>query len=99
ISDTDATADTVAENAAVGTAVGIAASASDADATNNAISYSLVDDDGGRFAIDSATGVVTVAAAIDRETDGASRTIIVRASSSDGSSSDRSFTIAISDVN
>ncbi|MGN6136039.1 MAG: cadherin domain-containing protein, partial [Aureliella sp.] len=99
ISDSDATADTVAENAAVGTAVGIAASASDADATNNTISYTLVDDDGGRFAIDSATGVVTVAGAIDREADGASRTIIVRASSTDGSTSDRSFTIAISDVN
>ena len=35
--------------------------ASDADATNNTITYSLQDDDGGRFAIDANTGVVTVA--------------------------------------
>ena len=54
----------------VGTVVGITASANDADATTNAITYSLQDDDGGRFTINSSTGVVTVAAGIDREADG-----------------------------
>ncbi len=66
VSDTDATTNAVNENAAIGTAVGITASASDADATTNGI-YSLANDDGGRFTINSSTGVVTVAGAINRE--------------------------------
>ncbi len=60
--------------------------------------YSLQDNDGGRFAIDANTGVVTVAGAIDREADGASRNITVRATSSDGSFTDQVFTITINDV-
>ena len=56
---------------------------------NLEFSYSLTDNDGGRFAINSSTGVVTVAGAIDREADGASRNIIVRATSVDGSFTDR----------
>ena len=72
--DTDAAANAVDENAVVGTAVGVTASASDADATTNAITYSLDDDAGGRFAIDANTGVVTVAGAIDREADGPAAT-------------------------
>ena len=39
VTDTDAAANTVDENAVVGTTVGITASASDADATTNAITY------------------------------------------------------------
>ncbi len=98
VSDSDLTTNVVSENATVGANVGITASAVDADATNNTIVYSLVNNDGGRFAIDSTTGVVTVAGAIDRELDGASRTITVRATSSDGSSTDQSFSIQILDV-
>ena len=98
VSDTNATVNAVDENAAVGTVVGITASASDGDATNNTISYSLQDNDGGRFAIDSASGVVTVAGAIDRESDGASRSITVRATSSDGSFTDQGLVIGINDV-
>ncbi len=45
----------MSENAAIGTTVGITASASDADATTNAITYSLVSSDGGRFTINSST--------------------------------------------
>ena len=78
--------------------VGITASASDADATNNTITYSLDDSDGGRFAIDSSTGVITVAAAIDREADGASRNITVRSTSSDGSFTTAVFAIGVNDV-
>jgi hypothetical protein len=96
--DTNATSNHVNENAAVGTLVGITANASDADATNNVISYSLANDDSGRFAIDSTTGVVTVAGAIDREADGAIRSITVRATSTDGSYTDQVFAIAINDV-
>ena len=68
VSDTDATPNSVAENAVVGTLVGITASASDADATTNAITYTLDSDAGGLFAIDGTTGVVTVAGALDAET-------------------------------
>src|SRR5690606_13903996 len=60
IVDSDGTGNTISESAANGTAVGITALATDADATDT-VSYSLVDDAGGRFAIDAATGVVTVA--------------------------------------
>ncbi len=63
VADSDAAADTVVENAAVGTLVGITAAAADADSTTNQITYSLDNDAGGRFAIDSLTGVVTVAGA------------------------------------
>ncbi len=98
VSDTNATTNAVNENAAIGTTVGITASASDADATTNGITYSLVSDDGGRFAINSSTGVVTVAGAINRETDGPTRNITVRATSADGSFTDQAYTIAINDV-
>ena len=98
VSDSDGTVNAVDENAFVGTLVGIDVSASDADATNNTITYSLVDDDGGRFTINSGTGVVTVNGAIDRETDGASRNITVRATSSDSSFTDQVFAITINDV-
>ena len=86
ITDSDATANAVDENAANGTAVGVTALASDADATNNTITYTLDDDAGGRFAIDGSTGVVTVAdgTLLDREA-AASHNITVRATSSDGS--------------
>ena len=98
VADVDGTANSVDENAAAGSVVGITAAASDTDATNNAIAYSLVDDDGGRFQIDSTTGVVTTLGAIDREADGATRNITVRATSADGSFSDQAFAISINDV-
>lgn len=98
IVDGNAAANTVAENAATGAAVGITAAASDADATNNTITYSLDDDAGGRFTIHSTTGVVTVDAALDAET-ATSHTIVVRATSSDTSTTTKSFTINVADVN
>ncbi len=88
----------VAENAAVGTAVGITANAQDPDASGNSVTYSLLNNDGGRFAIDSNTGVVTVAGAINRESDGPVRAIVVRATSLDGSTADRSFSINVLDI-
>ncbi len=68
VSDTNAAANTVTESAAAGTTVGVTALASDADATNNSITYSLDDDAGGRFAIHATTGVVTVNGVLDYET-------------------------------
>ncbi|MCU0884808.1 MAG: cadherin repeat domain-containing protein, partial [Beijerinckiaceae bacterium] len=90
-------ADAVTENAAIGTAVGITASASDADATTNTVGYTLASNPGGLFAINASTGVVTVASAIDREVVGASTNITVRATSADGSFADTVFTIAVAD--
>ncbi len=97
--DTDAAANSIAENAAAGTKVGITALASDGDATTNGVTYSLANDAGGRFVIDAATGEVSVAAgaSFDRETESAI-TIGVTATSQDGSSSTQSFAIAVTDV-
>src|SRR5207244_7438151 len=88
------------ENVAIGTAVGVTAFASDADATTNAVSYAITGGTGAAlFTVDATTGVVTTAAAIDREALGASKTIVVTATSADGSTASQTFTIAINDVN
>ncbi|WP_421190128.1 cadherin domain-containing protein, partial [Aeromonas sanarellii] len=96
--DTNAATNAVDENIAIGSLVGVTAFASDADATTNAVTYSLSGNPGGLFAIDPATGVVTVAAAIDREALGASVNIEVTATSADGSSKAQTFTIAINNL-
>ncbi len=96
ISDTNASANAVDENVAVGTTVGITASATDADGSDD-VTYSLSNDAGGLFAIDANTGVVTVAGAIDRET-AASYDIEVTATSDDGSTSTQTYTINVNDI-
>ncbi len=97
ISDTDPAAESVAENAAIGAAVGITAFAADADVDDN-IAYSLDVDAGGRFTIDATTGVVTVNATLDAEF-ATSHNITVRATSDDTSFSTQGFTISVADVN
>ena len=97
LADQDLSSDAVLENTAVGTPVGITAFADDLDGTDT-VSYSLLNDASGRFAIDASTGIVTVAGAIDYET-AASHTIRVQALSTDGSTSIRDFTIAVNDAN
>ncbi|MGE3778881.1 MAG: cadherin domain-containing protein, partial [Pirellulaceae bacterium] len=96
--DADGTANAVNENAANGTAVGITAAASDADATTNAIAYSLDDDAGGRFAVDATSGVLRVAGSLDYES-AVQHTVVVRATSADGSFALQSYMIAITPVN
>ena len=96
--DSNGATNSVVEGATAGTAVGITASASDSD--GNPITYSLDDDAGGRFAIHSGTGVVTVSAAgastIDYETaPGHAYGITVRASDGTGFSTTRNFSIAV----
>ncbi|MEP3479784.1 MAG: cadherin domain-containing protein [Fuerstiella sp.] len=90
---------TVTENAAFGTEIGLTVAAADADASLNDVTYSLDDNAGGLFQIDSATGVVTVAASIDFEATGSSQTLTARATSADGSTEAASFVIQISDEN
>ncbi|WP_445372870.1 putative Ig domain-containing protein [Methylomonas sp. HW2-6] len=99
LTDSNATINSVAENAANGTVVGITALATDAD-SGTTISYSLTDDAGGRFAIDSSTGVVTVAdgSLLDYET-ATSHSITILATSSDGSTNSQTFSIAVTNVN
>ncbi len=98
VTDTDGTANTVAENANVGASVGIDVTASDGDATNSTVTYSLTNDAGGLFSIDANTGAVTVAGSLDYETN-SSYTIEVTATSTDGSTSAQSFNIGVSDIN
>ena len=100
IADNNSAANAVSENAANGTPVGFTGSALDADGTNNSITYTLDDNAGGRFAINSATGVVTVAngSFLDRET-AASHNIIVRATSADLSFVTQTVSISINDAN
>jgi len=88
----------VAENAAAGTPVATAAVV-DVDG-NDTHSYELVGDAGGRFEIDSATGVVTVAdgAGLDHEAAG-SHDVTVRVTDSGGLAIEQSLTIDVGDVN
>jgi hypothetical protein len=100
--DANGAADSVFEGAANGTVVGITASSTDPGG-GPAPTYTLTDNAGGRFAIDSTTGVVTVAngAAIDFETapgPGHSYGITVQ-STAGALSSTQNFSIAVGDVN
>ena len=97
--DSDNTANTVAEDIANGQTVGITASATDADGTTNTVTYAVqAQSCGGALQIsDSSTGVVTVANtnAIDYEA-GTTCTITVRATSADNSHADETFTLTLS---
>ncbi|MBS1191936.1 MAG: hypothetical protein H6R10_3728, partial [Rhodocyclaceae bacterium] len=97
LSDSNAAANTVAENAAIGTTVGVTALGTDAD-TGATVTYALTNDAGGRFAIDPATGVVTVAGPLDYEA-ATTHTITVKATSSDGNVTSGDFAIAVTNVN
>jgi ELWxxDGT repeat protein len=94
VADIDLTIDSVPENSTFGTVIGVTAYAFDADGSAS-VSYSL--DPSGPFAINSITGVITVAGSIDYEA-GASHGIIVKASSTDGSFSTLPLTISVEDV-
>ncbi|MEE9335013.1 MAG: cadherin domain-containing protein [Granulosicoccaceae bacterium] len=97
--DQDAASNQLSEGAAAGSFTGIHVSAIDPDLTDSEV-FSLDNNAGGLFTIDQNTGVVTVAvgAVLDREI-AASHTIDVRATSTDGSTSQQSFTIDVLDVN
>ena len=88
----------ITENAADGTVVG-RASGSDVDA-GDSLAYSLTDDAGGRFAIDSSTGEITVAdgSLLNHEA-AAAHDVQVRVTDAAGASYDETFTINVGDVN
>jgi hypothetical protein len=97
--DTDTATNSVFEGAANGTAVGLTASSTDPGG-GPAPTYSLFDSAGGRFAINSTTGVITVAngAAIDFETAPGHAYGITVQSTASALSSTQNFTIAVGDV-
>ncbi|MEP3431167.1 MAG: cadherin repeat domain-containing protein, partial [Roseibium sp.] len=95
VADTDATANDLSEDATSGTYTGITVSADDQDVSDT-ITYSVNDN---RFVIDE-DGIVTVAdgAVFDTETE-PMVSIIVTATSSDGSSTSDTYNLTITDVN
>jgi Ca2+-binding RTX toxin-like protein len=95
--DADVSANEISESAAVGAAVGVTALSGDLDGTDT-VSYSLEDDAGGRFQINATTGVVSVLDpdGLDYET-ATSHDVVVRATSSDGTYEDSTFTINVLD--
>ena len=95
--DNNGGVNSVLENAAVGTQVGITAQATNLGGPP--VTYSLSDSAGGRFQINATTGVVTVAAALDFETaPGHAYNITVQAT--DGIlTTSQTFTIGVGNVN
>ena len=97
--DSNETANTVAEGAGVGTLAGVTASSTDPNGP--AVSYSITaDSSGGGFTIDSATGVVSVAdgSKIDYES-APNHQYSITVQASDGSlTTSQSFTIAVTNV-
>jgi VCBS repeat-containing protein len=89
---------TVAEGAANGTVVGIAA-AIDPDRVDS-VTYSLLDSAGGRFAINSSSGAITVAnsSLLNHEANNSHR-VVVRAVDQGGLIYDKTLTIGVSNVN
>lgn len=85
----------VAENMAAGTVVG---TLSATDTANDTLTYALIDDAGGVFAIDAATGVITTTVALDYEAL-AAYTITATATDSGGLSTSSDFAIAVTNVN
>jgi VCBS repeat-containing protein len=109
VTDRNTATNAVMENSPVGTPVGYTASATDADGSNNTVSYKLLDSNGvsdytgKELRIDATTGVVSVAGSIDYEAlTPKALTFHVKATSADGSSSVTASPVSITildDVN
>ncbi len=87
----------IVENVAIGTSVGTVSVDGDPD-VGDTHSYSLVDNAGGRFSINSSTGEITTAAVLDYES-ASSHGISIRATDSGGLSVDRTVFVSVADVN
>jgi VCBS repeat-containing protein len=96
--DLSLSANSVAENASTGTVVGTV-SGTDVDAGDTK-TYSLTDTADGRFAIDSATGQLTVAdGSLLNYENAASHSLTVQVTDSGGQSYTETFTINLTNVN
>ncbi|MBL4850880.1 MAG: cadherin domain-containing protein [Gammaproteobacteria bacterium] len=93
--DTDAADNSVAESVIIGALTGLTAFV-DGLADGVTVTFSLLDDAGGRFAIDPGTGVVTVAGPLDFET-ATSHVVTVFTQESDGNTNEANFTITVTD--
>ncbi|MFN7715339.1 MAG: ELWxxDGT repeat protein, partial [Pseudanabaenaceae cyanobacterium] len=97
LSDSDATTNTVIEKSVSGTVVGVTALA--VDGNSETVTYSLTDNAGGRFAIGASTGEVTVANGLLLDsTIATSHAITVKATSTDGSFTQKVFTISVTPI-
>lgn len=85
----------VDENRPAGTLVGTLHAD---DAATDTLTYALVDDAGGRFAVDARTGAVSTTEAFDHESN-ASFTIVAQATDQGGLSTQQTIEIAVGDVN
>lgn len=85
---------TVDENLAAGTIVG---TLSADDSPNDTLTFSLVDDAGGLFVVDPATGAIRTTQPLDFEA-AASYAIIARATDTASQTVDRSFVIGVNDI-
>jgi hypothetical protein len=98
--DSNATADTGAEGAANGSAVGVTLFSDEPNGP--AVSYELTDNAGGRFAVDPSTGVVTVLDGnlLDFESSGPSHTFIITGRATIGAvvTGTQSFIITVLDA-
>src|SRR5207248_1639527 len=96
--DSDVAANSVVEGAVNGSAVGITAASTDSNGP--AVTFSLTNNAGGLFAINSTSGVVTVVDGTLLNYEAATSHIIsVRSSDGAGGSATATFTISVSNVN
>jgi Ca2+-binding RTX toxin-like protein len=84
----------VAENSGAGTIVG---SLSGADPNGETVSFSLVDNAGGRFAVSGSNLVVANGALLDFE-QGSSHAVTVRVTDSAGNATDQTFVVRLTDI-
>lgn len=94
IADVDPAANQIAEGSPNGTSVGITALATD-PTPGDTVTYTLDNNAGGRFGIGTTSGIVIVNDSLLIDSNDGSYSIIVRATSSDGSFSTRSFTFPV----
>jgi hypothetical protein len=85
----------IAENSAAGTVVG---TLSATDRATDTLRYELVDNAGGRFAVNAVTGVITATAAFDFET-ATSFSLIAKVSDQGSLSTQQGFQIGVTNVN
>ena len=96
-SDGTSTTRSIAENIATGTDIGSPVSATDAD-TGDILTYSLSGTDAASFSIDSSTGQLRTAAALDYETKKVYN-LIITATDTSGATANITITINVTDVN